>query len=261
MSLKGRIRAMIPPPLQEGAIILKDGMKMAMRRRWYRSGSQECTACGARANVFGTYRDGRDPVPNEVCPCCGAHARHRLMALYLRERTDLLRRPASLLHVAPELSFWQLFRSTPTLRYVSADLCSPLAAVQLDLTQPLFADGAFDVIICNHVLEHIPDDAAAMRQLVRMLKPGGWALLQVPIDWNRERTDEDPSITDRAERTRRFGQWDHVRVYGRDYLDRLAAAGFVVEVDDYVKTLPAETVARYRLDGTERIVIGRKPAG
>jgi hypothetical protein len=197
--------------------------------------SRYCPVCrrfSAGFRPFGVKRR-----PNATCPRCGSLERHRLLWLYFGCRTDLFDgRPKSLLHVAPERHLAPLLWQVPGLTYLSADLDSPLAMASMDLTDAPYPDASFDVILCNHVLEHVPDDRRAMQELFRMLKPGGWAVLQVPM--SGEKTDEDPTVTDPKERERRFGQSDHVRMYGRDYGDRLADAGFEVHVDDFAHRLP-----------------------
>jgi ubiquinone/menaquinone biosynthesis C-methylase UbiE len=130
---------------------------------------------------------------------------------------------------------------------------------RMDITNIDYPDDSFDVVLCNHVLVYVEDDMRAMREIFRVLRSGGWALLQVPIDVDRERTFEDASVTDSRERHRVFGQYDHVRVYGRDYVPRLEQAGFDVSVDDFVTTLPASTIARNGLDTSEIVYLARKP--
>lgn len=119
-------------------------------------------------------------------------------------------------------------------------------------------DNLFDVIICCHVLEHILDDVAAMRELCRVLKPGGLAFLQSPLDLKRVTTFEDSQCVTPEDRARAFGQSDHVRIYGLDYKDRLEKAGFTVRVDEYVKTLAPESIDRYGLAASESLYICTK---
>lgn len=134
-----------------------------------------------------------------------------------------------MLHVAPELCFKLKFKQIPFLDYVTADLHGGDVTLKMDITSIPHTDNAFDVVFCSHVLEHVPDDRAAMREIMRVLKPGGWAVIMVPVRMNRL-TDEDLSVTDPREREERFGQHNHVRYYGRDITDRLKEAGFNVTV-------------------------------
>jgi len=185
-----------------------------------------CPCCGHEASAFLPF--GRIPRANALCPVCGALERHRLLALLFERRPSLLAGARSVLHVAPERPLtWRLAR--PGVVYVTCDLMAPSVSVRLDLTRLPFADRTFDAVLCNHVLEHVPDDRRALAELRRVLRPSGWAILQSPVDHRLEHTLEDPTVTDPAERERLFGQKDHVRQYGRDYAARLREAGFVVE--------------------------------
>lgn len=147
----------------------------------------------------------------------------------------------------------------PNLDYISADLDSPLAMVKMDITNILFENNSFDVILCSHVLEHIIDDNKAMRELFRVLKPGGWAILQTPIDLKLDKTFEDHSIVSPEERERFFGQSDHVRIYGRDYVNRLLKAGFEVTVESYPKDLSPNIIKKHVLSENEDIFFCTKP--
>jgi ubiquinone/menaquinone biosynthesis C-methylase UbiE len=137
------------------------------------------------------------------------------------------------------------------LNYVTADLESPLADVKLDIQEMPFGDNEFDVVICNHVLEHVPNDRKAIGEIYRVLKKGGFAILQVPTDYSMEKTYEDPSITDPLEREKHFRQKDHYRLYGRDYLNRIKEAGFIIKDDNYLVSLTIENRERYRLPAME----------
>ena len=133
------------------------------------------------------------------------------------------------------------------LDYTTTDLNSPLADVKADICDLPFSENTYDIIFCNHVLEHIPDDTKAMQELYRVLKPGGMAILQIPQDLSRAKTFADDSITDPKERAKVFGQYDHVRIYGRDYFDKLRSIGFEVKEIDLTAKMPAATVDKYRL--------------
>ena len=183
---------------------------------------------------------------NVLSPGTLSLERHRLMWLYLQQ-TDFFVKPYKVLHFAPEQAFYKRFKKLKNLEYITTDLHSPLADVKADITALPFADNEFDVIFCNHVLEHIPDDTQAMKELYRVMKPGGWGIFQIPLDENREKTFQDDSITDPQERTRIFGQYDHVRVYGWDYFDKLQSVGFRVEKIDLTAGMSEKEIDRYRL--------------
>ena len=146
----------------------------------------------------------------------------------------------------------------PNIDYISADLSSPSVMVMMDITTIGMIDNTFDVVVCNHVLEHISNDKQAISELFRVLKPGGWAILQVPIV--REKTFEDSEVTTPAKRLEVFGHEDHFRAYGRDYEDRLASVGFCVRVDDYAKELGEDAVESYRLPKNEKVYFCSKLA-
>ena len=198
------------------------------------------------------------PRANVLSPSTLSLERHRLLWLYLTRETDFFSKPLKVLHVAPEQAFYKRFKNQKNLTYITTDLYSPLADVKADLCALPFEDDSFDVIFCNHVLEHIPDDAQAMRELYRVMKKGGWGIFQVPQDINRAHTFEDDTITDPAERTRIFGQYDHVRVYGLDYFDRLRQVGFEVEEIVYSTHFTAEEIERYRIVPQEILPLCKK---
>jgi SAM-dependent methyltransferase len=184
---------------------------------------------------------------NARCPSCGARDRQRHLWLYLERKTNLFVDRLRVLHFAPERIFEEKLRSRPNLEYVSTDLARERADVKADITNLPFPDESFDVVLCSHVLEHVLDDRKAMRELHRVLRPDGWALVLVPIDFSREETYEDPTIVAPAERERSFGQADHVRVYGRDFPARLEEAGFGVRVEDFRGELGESEARRYGL--------------
>ena len=180
--------------------------------------------------------------PNASCPNCGSLERHRLVWHYITHQTNLLKGGIKLLHIAPEKLFFQIFSTLSDVEYIPGAKFGegyedeyPAGTLNIDLTKIDIPDNTFDAILCSHVLEHIPEDAKAMKELHRVLKPGGWAILQVPLDPQRDKTFEDFSITDPGEREKAFGQYDHVRVYGNDYGDRLTKAGFDVQRIPYAK--------------------------
>jgi len=215
---------------------------------------------------------------NVLSPSTLSLERHRLLWLYLRNETDFfgeselvsdskpisqkihLRKNAAsgklkVLHFAPEQAFYKRFREMKNLDYTTTDLFSPLADVKADICDLPFPDNTYDLILCNHVLEHIPDDTEAMQELYRVLKAGGMGIFQIPQDLNREKTFEDNSITDAKQRAEIFGQYDHVRVYGRDYFDKLRSIGFTVIEEDYTKKLDPALVEKYCLAPGEIIPV------
>lgn len=204
--------------------------------------------------VGGGYRDGA------LCPVCNAIDRERLLYLYLARRTDTFVRPQKILHVAPERTVVPKLRANKALDYLTADIASPHVMARMDITDIQFPDNTFDAIICNHVLEHIVDDGKAMSELYRTLKPGGWAILQVPISLTLKETFEDSSITTMAGRLEVFGQNDHVRIYGADYVNRLARVGFEVEVFNWLADWANFGGKRnlFGLNEEEKIYIGHK---
>lgn len=198
------------------------------------------------------------PRENVLSPSTLSLERHRLLWLYLQNETDFFTKQYKVLHFAPEQAFYKRFRKLKNLDYTTTDLNSPLADVKADICNLPFEDNTYDVILCNHVLEHIPDDTKAMAQLFRIMKPGGWGIFQIPQDLDREKTFEDPTITDNKERARIFGQYDHVRIYGRDYFDKLRAAGFKVTEIGYASQLTQEEIDKYRLAKREIIPLASK---
>jgi SAM-dependent methyltransferase len=192
---------------------------------------------------------------NVLSPGTLSLERHRLLWLYLQNETDIFSKSCKVLHLAPEQAFYKRFKKMKNLEYTTADLYSPLADVKADITNLPFENNSFDVVLCNHVLEHIKDDTKAMQELYRVMKPGGWGIFQIPLDQNRTNTFEDDSITDKAERTRIFGQYDHVRVYGLDYFDKLRTIGFTVKALDYSATLSKDKTAKYALEKGELLPI------
>ena len=198
------------------------------------------------------------PRENVLSPSTLSLERHRLLWLFLKNKTDFFTKKHHLLHFAPEQAFYKRFKKLENIEYTTTDLNSPLADVKADICNLPFADNSYDVILCNHVLEHIPDDTKAMQELHRVMKPGGWGVFQIPQDLNRETTFEDDSITDRKERAKIFGQYDHVRVYGRDYFDKLRSIGFHVKEVDLTTQLPKSDVEKYRLAKGEIIPVVSK---
>lgn len=199
------------------------------------------------------------PSFNILCPQCNSLPRHRMLWMYLMENGErLLKENMRVLHFAPEGVLQDFFASLPDVTYVTADLYMPNVAHIMDITDIRFDDDSFDAVVCVHVLEHIQDDRKAMAELYRVLKPGGWGLLQSPMRTSLERTYEDPAIVSEEGRFRHFGQHDHVRIYGRDYGDRLEKAGFKLTVKEYCRRMPEEQVRRMGLNRNEDIYMVRK---
>ncbi|MDT0649725.1 class I SAM-dependent methyltransferase [Autumnicola edwardsiae] len=195
---------------------------------------------------------------NVLSPSTLSLERHRLLWLYLERKTSFFTEKLKVLHFAPEQAFYSRFRKLANIDYTTTDLNSPLADVKADINNLPFEDNAYDFILCNHVLEHIPDDTQAMKELYRVLKSGGTAILQIPQDLSRKTTFEDDSITDKKERARIFGQYDHVRIYGRDYFDKLRSMGFKVEEVNMTSELSASEIDKYRLAKGEVIPVCSK---
>ncbi|MEZ4988649.1 MAG: class I SAM-dependent methyltransferase [Saprospiraceae bacterium] len=219
-----------------------------------------CSICNSEFKEFGEF--GLSKRKNAQCHKCNSLERHRLSWKYINERTDLLKstKRLRLLHFAPEKVFYDIFSAHQNIEYYPCDLMPEkysfsgnVKVSKADITDIPFENDFFDVIICNHVLEHIPNDALAMSELYRVLKKKGWAILQVPIDYSREKTYEDFSITKPEEREKAFGQNDHVRWYGRDYKDRLRKSGFKVNEDDFVKTFSEDEIFRFGFISSELI--------
>ncbi len=201
------------------------------------------------------YEKQRD---NVLSPSTLSLERHRLLWLYLKNETDFFTSNYKVLHFAPEQAFYKRFRKMKNLDYTTTDLESPLADVKADICNLPFKDNSYDVIFCNHVLEHITDDTKAMQELYRVLKPGGWGVFQIPQDLKRKITFEDNTITNEKERARIFGQYDHVRIYGRDYFNKLRNIGFIVEEVDYTNILSDNDVFKYCLAKGEIIPVVKK---
>jgi len=241
MSITELAKTLIPPRYRPAARKLHRELDRWLRGqklyRWLRvlpySGNQVyCPCCDSHFHHFIPYSRG-----NGMCPRCDSLDRHRLLWLYLHNCTNIFHDRLRVLHFAPEAIIQNKLRASPNLEYTSADLDSPLAMISLDITDIACAENTFDVVLCSHVLELIPDDRKAMSELYRILKPGGWALLLVPFDAEGSETLVDPRVVGPKERERLFGQFDHFRVYGRDFKDRLEHAGFTVRQECYAQEL------------------------
>lgn len=224
---------------------------------FYVGSKVECPVCEKKFRKFLPY--GRKARANALCPNCLSLERHRLMYLFLRDKTNFFKDQLKVLHVAPEICFIDEFEAMSNLDYITADIESPLAKVKMDIHDIPFDDNSFEVAFCNHVMEHVEDDHKAMTELHRILKPGGWAIIQIPLFHPLpEKTYEDQSIVSPKEREKAFGQDDHVRLYGKDYPDRLRKAGFEVTVDKFQDKLDKEIFEKYALPADEPIFFCRK---
>lgn len=205
-----------------------------------------CSCCNKEFKHFATF--GNDKRPNAWCPNCESLERHRLLWMYFKNKTNLYTQPIKLLHVAPETIFLKLFKTQKNLDYHPVDIFPelyPKPTTYLNILNHDIPNNSFDVIICNHVFQYIEDDKKAMSSIFNLLKPGGWSILQVPINTKRRLTYEDPTIVDPLEREKAFGLKEHVRYYSYDYGDRLKEAGFTVLVDDYSKEFTDEEIYKY----------------
>ncbi|MGN6614041.1 MAG: methyltransferase domain-containing protein [Candidatus Nitrosocosmicus sp.] len=219
-----------------------------------------CNCCDGNFITFLPF--GLVKRANALCPGCGALERHRLHWHYMLHQTNLLKTAEiqKMLHVAPESVFFDKFNNAIGLDYTPCAKVGegysdvyPEGTINVDITEMQFEDNSFDIIYCSHVLEHVIEDVKAMKEFYRVLKPGGWAMLQVPIDKNRCSTYEDNSIKDPKQRERIFGQYDHVRIYGTDYPERLKSAGFQVNPIDYVKNFSESEIFKFGFEKNELI--------
>jgi SAM-dependent methyltransferase len=227
----------------------------------YRGRRLECPICGGRFRRMRHGRGRRDV----QCPRCGSYERVRALWLFLRDQTDLTEGSHRLLHFAPEPSIAAAIEALPGVSYLSADISPGVAMEVADITAIPHPADSFDVVICSHVLEHVPEDRRAMSEVFRALRPGGTAYFMQPVDFGRAETYEDASIVAPEQRRRAFGQFNHVRVYGRDLRQRLGSAGFDVAERRYTEELEPAERARYALqdgDATARedvVFVATKP--
>lgn len=219
-----------------------------------------CPICKSKFKKFAPF--GLVKRENALCLTCGSLERHRLLWKYLNDKTNLFddKIKKRLLHFAPEKAFYNLFSQSQNIEYIPCDLSPEMynygaktQVEKVDITKITYEENYFDVVLCNHVLEHIPDDRLAMAELYRVMKKGGWGIFQVPIDYSREVTYEDFNITTCEGREKAFGQNDHVRWYGKDYKTRLENVGFTVKEDDYVNTFSSEVKFKYGFTDSELI--------
>jgi len=238
---------------------MRDRILRAVRRRWnvvrHRGDRVECPLCGGQFTAFAPRWNTADA----ICWRCGSHERHRALYVYLTElRPELLSGTSSLLHFAPEWGIQPLLRGIPGLRYVTCDLNPDYGDLTIDITDIALDDASFGAVICSHVLEHVEDDRQAMAELNRVVAPGGWAIVMVPLDPTRAQTLEDPAVTTPEQRREAYWQDDHVRLYGRDLADRLSGAGFDVQVEAPAALLPADRAERLRLLEQDAVFLCRR---
>lgn len=210
----------------------------------------KCNICGWQGKEFIDFERGFGYFSkNAVCPSCFWHPRQRSFLIYLKKVIPK-NKSIKVLHFAPELFLSKLIKSYKHIDYLSVDIDPEKAMKKEDITQLSFKDSSYDIIICSHVLEHIEDDRQAMSELYRVLKRGGFAIIDVPIDYEREKTYEDPLIITPEERTKAYWQGDHVRLYGRDFSDKLRNVGFNVKVDKFISELGEKKIKRFGLQDT-----------
>lgn len=227
---------------------------------FYKGDKVECVVCEKSFSKFLSYGSDTAHRENVLCPYDLTLERHRLMWMYLKDHSEFFtsREKLEVLHVAPEQCFFKKFKAQENLNYLTGDLVSPLADIHFDLHDIPLEENKFDVVFCNHVLEHVDDALQCMKELHRVMKPGGWGIMQVPQDHDRAETYEDPTITSPEEREKHFWQKDHVRLFGQDYPQWLEKAGFEIETFDPTEHITPEQFERYRLPKREMLYIARK---
>jgi len=225
----------------------------------YKGDNVECPVCERSFRKFLSYGSEVAQRDNVLCPYDLTLERHRLMWLYLKDHSNFLTADKlDVLHIAPEQCFHKRFKAQKNLNYLTGDLFSPLADIHFDLHSIPLEDNRFDVVFCNHVLEHVEDAHQCMSELYRVMKPGGWGIFQVPMDFSRDVTYEDASIVSPEDREKHFWQKDHVRLFGKDYPDWLRKAGFQVEEFIQQSNYSENLLDRYRLQKEEVLYIARK---
>lgn len=225
----------------------------------YKGDKVECPVCEKSFSKFLSYGSDVAHRENVLCPYDLTLERHRLMWLYLRDHSNFFKDDLKVLHIAPEQCFHKRFQNQANLDYLTGDLVSPIADMHFDLHDIPLEDNRFDVVFCNHVMEHVDDAIRCMSELNRVMKPGGWGIMQVPQDFSRETTYEDPSIVTPEDREKHYWQKDHVRLFGRDYPDWLRKAGFNVKEFKKEEFYSQDLIERYRLSKEEILYIVSKP--
>ena len=247
--IKHALKKIIPPSK-------RFALRVSFNKAKYFGFARYCPVCEGHFRTF--LPGGMLMRPNALCPACGSRERHRLVWTFFVDHTDLFgAEEKRMLHIAPIKAFSRVLKEQDHIDYLTADLNDPSVMVEMDVTDIQYPDDRFDIIYCSHVLEHVPDDRKAMRELHRVLAPGGWAVLQVPI--TAEETFGDPSVTDPKERERLFGQYDHVRRYGPDYENRLREAGFEVRKYRAADVVGTENLERLGVMEDEEVYYCTKP--
>lgn len=225
----------------------------------FKGNNVSCPVCERSFSKFLSYGSDVAHRENVLCPYDLTLERHRLMWLYLKDHSNFFTADKlNVLHIAPEQCFHQKFKEQTNLNYLTGDLVSPIADLHFDLHQIPLEENQYDVIFCNHVMEHVDDALQCMKELYRVMKPGGWGIMQVPQDITRSETYEDPTITSPEEREKHFWQKDHVRLFGMDYPNWLEKAGFKVSLFNKEEKIGAELIEKYRLDPKENLYIVSK---
>lgn len=225
----------------------------------YKGDNVECPVCEKSFSKFLSYGSDVAHRHNVMCPHDLTLERHRQMWLYLKNASNFFSAERlDVLHIAPEQCFHKRFKAQKNLDYLTGDLLSPIADMHFDLHDIPLEDNKFDVVFCNHVLEHVDDAMQCMKELYRVMKPGGWGIMQVPQDMSRAETYEDASIVTPEEREKHFWQYDHVRLFGRDYPEWLRKAGFEVEEYDNPSHYSEEQIERYRIIKDEILYVVSK---
>lgn len=225
----------------------------------YRGNNVECPVCEKKFSKFLSYGSNVAHRENVLCPYDLTLERHRLMYLYLKQESNFFTAEnLSVLHMAPEQCFIDSFKKQKNLNYLTADIESPIADLHFDLHEIPLEDNRFDVVFCNHVMEHVENPLQCMKELYRVMKKGGWALMQVPQDFNRDLTYEDANIKSPKEREKHFWQKDHLRLFGKDYPQWLEKAGFTVDEFDLKKHFDKNKINRFRLLQGEILYIAKK---
>lgn len=225
----------------------------------YKGNAVECPVCERSFSTFLSYGSRTAHRENVLCPYDLTLERHRLMWLYLKDHSTFFTAPhLEVLHIAPEQCFHKKFKAQKNLAYLTGDLVSPIADLHFDLHNIPLEDNRFDVVFCNHVMEHVEDALQCMRELHRVMKPNGWGIMQVPQDLSRATTYEDKTITSPEQREIHYWQKDHVRLFGRDYPQWLEKAGFQVVEFNKEAHYPEAIIQRFRLQKEEILYIVHK---